>query len=33
MKYASEGLRAFWAVHPRIRLDDFEDQWAELMAS
>lgn len=33
MKYASDELLAFWAIHPRIRLDDFEEQWAGMMAS
>lgn len=32
-KYASEELRAFWSVHPRIRLSDFESQWVGLVAS
>lgn len=32
-KYASEELKAFWSIYPRIRLDDFEDQWAGLVAS
>lgn len=32
-KYASEELKAFWSIYPRIRLDDFEEQWAGLVAS
>lgn len=30
-KYASDELLAFWAVHPRLRLDEFEEQWAGMM--